>query len=320
MGFLGNDLKYVQINAITTYPVSKPKEITEPNYDKTEKMKDDFNNESAKGMDKCIQTAEGIWAWMQSEDAFFKNAIQGMLLALFFCFLVLLIATMNIVIATYATICVGCIILCVMGVMEMAGWAFGVIESLSCVILIGFSVDYIVHLANHYVETPFSDRYNRVRESLKQIGISIFGGAATTLGASIFMFLCTLLFFTKFALLISVTIIYSIYFSIIVFAAVCHLFGPQKNFGNLKPYVKRCWNSIREKCCGIKSPEPISSEKKSEVKISDLPNQGSPGKEESKIDYSNMTGHHNTTSQNLKGDQRNGNNFRIKEQEVIAIH
>lgn len=38
----------------------------------------------------------------------------------------------------------------------------GIAESITIVILIGFSVDYVVHLANHYVESSYSDRNTRM--------------------------------------------------------------------------------------------------------------------------------------------------------------
>lgn len=45
--------------------------------------------------------------------------------------------------------------------MWMNGWEFGVAESITVVILIGFSVDYVVHLANHYVESSYDDKFTR---------------------------------------------------------------------------------------------------------------------------------------------------------------
>jgi len=48
----------------------------------------------------------------------------------------------------------------------MIGWQLGVIESISVTILVGLSVDYIVHLAVGYVESRHSKRHARTRESL----------------------------------------------------------------------------------------------------------------------------------------------------------
>jgi len=121
--------------------------------------------------------------------------------------------------------------------MEIIGWTLGVIESIAIVILIGFSVDYAVHLANHYVESVYEDRFRRMEEALSSMGISIFSGAITTIGSGIFLFFATLVFFQKFAVLIIGTIGFSLFFSLVFFSALNHLIGPQKNFGNLKYYI-----------------------------------------------------------------------------------
>mmetsp|Transcript_2984 Transcript_2984/g.2749 ORF Transcript_2984/g.2749 Transcript_2984/m.2749 type:complete len:87 (-) Transcript_2984:247-507(-) len=86
--------------------------------------------------------------------------------------------------------------------MEVLGWSLGSLESIAIVMLIGFSVDYAVHLANHYVESVFEDRYRRMQDALSGIGISIISGAITTIGSGVFLFLATVVFFTKFAFLI----------------------------------------------------------------------------------------------------------------------
>lgn len=66
-------------------------------------------------------------------------------------FIILLIATGNILISIYAIISVTFIVLCVIAIMVLKGWELGVSESIAMVIIIGFSVDYVVHIAAHYV-------------------------------------------------------------------------------------------------------------------------------------------------------------------------
>ena len=39
----------------------------------------------------------------------------------------------------------------VLGLCKMLGWALGIAESIAAVIVIGFSVDFTVHLAHMYV-------------------------------------------------------------------------------------------------------------------------------------------------------------------------
>lgn len=88
------------------------------------------------------------------------------------------------------------------------------------------SVDYVVHLANHYVESIYPDRHNKIMVSLRDLGISIISSAVTTIGSGIFLLFAELVIFNKFAILIICTIIFSLVFSLFFFAALCHIMGP----------------------------------------------------------------------------------------------
>ena len=102
--------------------------------------------------------------------------------------MILLLATRNILISLYALLTVVMIVLCVMAVMVVAGWQMGVSESIAMVIIIGFSVDYVVHLASHYVRSQIYDRGSKSDSSISAMGVSIFSGAVTTFGSGIFLF------------------------------------------------------------------------------------------------------------------------------------
>ena len=121
--------------------------------------------------------------------------------------------------------------------MEMLGWSLGILEAISVVIIVGFSVDYVVHLANHYVESVYQDRYRRMKDALTSIGISIVSGAITTIGSSIFLLMATILFYEKFAILVLSTILFSLYFSLVFFVSINHWIGPNGHFGDLKYYM-----------------------------------------------------------------------------------
>lgn len=98
---------------------------------------------------------------MVTEKALVDNAIQGVLISLAFAFVVLVCTTYNIILAIYSVISIGSIVVSVIAIIEMIGWELGVSESVAIVILIGLSVDYVVHLANHYVECTLEDRYSK---------------------------------------------------------------------------------------------------------------------------------------------------------------
>mmetsp|Transcript_16451 Transcript_16451/g.1473 ORF Transcript_16451/g.1473 Transcript_16451/m.1473 type:complete len:103 (+) Transcript_16451:1504-1812(+) len=102
---------------------------------------------------------------------------------------------MNIVISIYSIICIAGVVLGVFMIVWAKGWSFGTFESMNSIIIIGLSVDYIVHLANTYCESEKKDKYSRVEEMLTVMGVSVLGGGFTTLGAGLFLFGGKLVFF-----------------------------------------------------------------------------------------------------------------------------
>ena len=76
-----------------------------------------------------------------------------MTIAEIFAFIVLLIATANIIQAFISLFCVAIVIISVLAIMQLKGWEIGVSESLNTVIIIGFSVDYVIHLSADYMHS-----------------------------------------------------------------------------------------------------------------------------------------------------------------------
>lgn len=134
--------------------------------------------------------------------------------------------TGNIIIGTYAILCCAFIVFGVVMVMQVNGWEIGVSESLGVVILIGFSIDYVVHLSAHYVHSPFPTREQKMHHAFKEMGVSIFSGALTTLGAGIFLYPALLRIFRKFSIIIVFTVIFALFYSLLFFGALAHIMGP----------------------------------------------------------------------------------------------
>ena len=171
---------------------------------------------------------------MATEGALVRSALLGLGIATSFAFGILLISTRNLHISVFSALSIGGILACVLAAMEMNGMELGIAETICIVILIGFSVDYVVHLGNHYVECKKPTRKERMDEALKHIGVSILSGAITTLGSVFFLFFATMSIFTKFGLVFTVTISYSLIFSLFFFTALCYTFGPEGKAGNIK--------------------------------------------------------------------------------------
>jgi len=172
-----------------------------------------------------------------------------MITSIVLAFIILIFSTMNVVITIFAIITVTFICATVVAVMVLRGWELGVSESIAMVIIIGFSVDYVCHLAAHYVHSAEKKRYERTTESIRDMGVSIFSGGITTFGSGVFLFGAKIMFFEKFAVIIVVTVFCSLSYALIFFQALCHSFGPQDNCGDIKfvwKGITRCWRRMKE--------------------------------------------------------------------------
>lgn len=69
------------------------------------------------------------------------------MIAFIFAFIILTIVSCNMLLAIWSIISVAIVLVSVVAVMVNQGWQLGANESIAVVILIGLSVDYVVHLA-----------------------------------------------------------------------------------------------------------------------------------------------------------------------------
>eukprot|EP00961_Rhodomonas_salina_P183703 2479690-Rhodomonas_salina.1 len=200
------------------------------------------------GMESMFQTdtqASGTgWTWMDVEDALVQNLLTGFAICFPVAFVVLVFATGNVVIATFATTSIVFIVAGVLGAAKLYyDWDLGIAESIAGVIVIGFSVDYTVHLGHMYKEGEGS-REAKTRHALTYMGTTVIGGGLTTLSAGLVLFLCTLTFFTKMALLLVWTILLSIVYALFFFMPLCILFGPEDRFGEV-PSIPALFTALR---------------------------------------------------------------------------
>lgn len=131
--------------------------VKKPIYDRWEALAQEFNtnitnSQGSKDLQMelghTFQSAGEIWPWMITEKTFVSNAVQGLVLSIIFASVVLFFATRNILVTFYSVLMITCVISSVMGVIELIGWKLGVAESLATDFFVGFSVDYIVHIAH----------------------------------------------------------------------------------------------------------------------------------------------------------------------------
>ena len=205
---------------------------------------DEMNAEAPPEMSRGVETSTNLfWLWSVTSITLVSTVYQGMSIVFPFVFVVLLLSTSNVWLALYSTLTILGIVVTVIGVgaAGLMGWDLGTAEIIAAVIIIGFSVDYCVHLANAYTESGARTRSSRMQIALTTMGISVAAGAITTVFAGVFLWLCILTFFVKFAFLIVWTICSSFAWAVLFFPALCMTIGPEGSQGDISPLKRKLY-------------------------------------------------------------------------------
>ena len=112
------------------------------------------------------------WMRMRTEEVMATSSFVGCSISVVVAFVVLALATGNVVIALYSLVCIAGIIVSCVGYMHVIGWKYGTMEAICVTICVGFSVDFVVHVAIAYSEeaTPGETRYQRTERALTEMG------------------------------------------------------------------------------------------------------------------------------------------------------
>jgi len=148
----------------------------------------------------------------------------------------LTIATGNIIVALLGLICISSILLNILGFIQIIGWAIGIAESICIVVAVGFSFDYVAHLVTAYAESGEQERFERTRDALTELGISVIAGATSTLLAGCMLFFASIVLLFRFGTLVVATIIVSVVWSLVFLPALLHTVGPEGNTGKLSNF------------------------------------------------------------------------------------
>ena len=180
------------------------------------------------GVDKGFVTSR-TWALLDTEAELATNAWSALGASLFCAFVVVLIAARSARLACLATFSVGAVAASFVAFLVAAGHTLGVAESTCVAVLVGLSLDYVLHVAGAYAQAPPSVKKNRRRRAFwatRATGASVFAGATTTAAAASFLlFQCDAPFFRTFGAFALWTSSVSSVFAVVVFPATCALWG-----------------------------------------------------------------------------------------------
>jgi len=142
---------------------------------------------------------------------------------------ILLLCTGNLRCALLATWCIASVVMYFGAFMYLRGWSLGIIEAICVQILVGLAIDPISHMTLCYVATRRTamTKDERTLSALQAVGGAITAGCVSTVAAASCLLGATIVFFTKFATFIVLTLSASYVQAVVVLPMLLSIFGPQ---------------------------------------------------------------------------------------------
>ncbi|KAL7527430.1 hypothetical protein ACHAWF_002173 [Thalassiosira exigua] len=195
---------------------------------------DDERDSAPSGADRMYHSDIAFW-WFDTNSQMIKTAYGSAGIALVCASVVVFVSSRSFVLTLFAVFSIGYVLVAATACL---GWELGFLESVLFAILIGISCDFVLHVAHAYTMYSGSvNRHYRSQFSLNHMGPSILAAAFTTFMAAVVMMFTEITFFTKFAVMLFMTIVHSIIGCFVVFLVLCDCFGPsepQKGYEMIK--------------------------------------------------------------------------------------
>jgi predicted RND superfamily exporter protein len=142
-----------------------------------------------------------------------------------------------------------------MGSIVLMGWDLGLLESMCASILVGVSVDFVVHFAHAWVSgnggrdsggnggecSRRDELVARTHTSLSTVGVSVLSAGLTTMIAAFVLFFGVIIFFAKFGAMLALAMGFSLLYSVVFFHALVTMAGPSDGCCSL------CWQRRQRK-------------------------------------------------------------------------
>ena len=227
----GARVRWMAASFITKTPSSEGALSKKAEHDKWQQAVVDAEAEAPASVGKSTQ-ASRAWPDMYSELTAAGGLVYGIAIAVAFAALAAVFFTASVRITLLIMATMVCVVVNMLGAFFCLGWEIGAVEAVSISIIIGSSIDHVLHSGEAYMHThagqTFLSRKARVFQSLTSIGPSVLNAAMTTMIAVAPLLLAELAMFSKFGIILGLNAFLSILWSQTLFPALCIRVGPEK--------------------------------------------------------------------------------------------
>jgi putative flippase GtrA len=168
------------------------------------------------------------WEMAATLQAFLDGVLRSVVFTPLVCMGAVFLMVRDVAICLAALYAVVGMLVVTMGLLHLAGTQLGPIESLAIAVIIGVSVDYLIHLAWAYKNSLMTSRYYKSRASMLARANSISSAAMTTLCSVVPLLGSKIAPLRQFGLIFTFVTVVSFVFSIGFFNLLLMAAGPLK--------------------------------------------------------------------------------------------
>lgn len=184
-----------------------------------------------------------IFRTWDSTAHMFETAVGSAAIALGASAFIILITSRSFVLTIFATLSVTFVLASVTSILVGMGWTLGYLESICFAVLIGISVDFVIHFSHAYSSLPGdASRGERTKHALISMGPSVLAGATTSMVSATTMLFTVIVFFQQFAYILLITVSQAVLGSFVVYLVMTDCIGPS----NPTKLVDELASKIRE--------------------------------------------------------------------------
>ena len=168
------------------------------------------------------------WGILATENAFLDGVTRACIATPLFTMFAILIAIRSVAVAYLVLLTLLSMILTTLGLLRALHIPLGAVEALALSLVMGVSVDYIIHLAYAYVNTMALHRRHKSRAALFARSGSVTAAAATTLLAVFPMLIAHMRPLRQVGAIVGIVTGVSLLFALLFFVACLMLTGPKR--------------------------------------------------------------------------------------------
>jgi len=203
-----------------------PHSVLEQEYNSIESWFNAQSRIAPSGVKNPIWCNYDFW-WYDTNSQMLSTATGAAGIALIAAAIVILISSRSLVMTIFSVTTIGYVLTSVTAVLVAVGWTLGFLESICFAILIGVSVDFVIHFGYAYTKKKGDvSRGERTKYALIRMGPSVLAAAVTSISAGTVMLFTVITFFQKFALILCMTILQATLGSFVVFLVFTDTIGP----------------------------------------------------------------------------------------------